>query len=245
MQIVFIAGQAGVGKTTAANIIAAEAFKKGMIPVLESFAGPIKREAESKGYSKEEYPEKYRKYCQDAGKVIREGNADHWVDLMRERIHSIKNEEIVDLEKGRDFWERIIIIDDCRYMNEVGLGLEQNATLLFLSPGKRKLTKAKWRTHESEDMAKKIDSCDKDYAGIFNYVLNNDSTIKVLSKKLKEFVPLWCGLRTAGDEDCDCIGCQAKRNGTFVEAMDLFTELMDLLEFEIDEEYDEEDEETS
>ena len=121
MHIIMIAGKAGVGKTTLAKIIAAEAFEKGLIPVMQSFAKPIKDEAYSKGYTKEEFPEKYREYCQKMGAQMRKMDPDYWVNLMANVFEKEIAKEKEALKEGKKFWERCLIIDDCRYMNELKL----------------------------------------------------------------------------------------------------------------------------
>ena len=230
-----------MGKSSAAEVIAAEAFKLGFIPVLENFAKPIKEEAKEKGYDKGKYPRKYRKYCQDRGATARIGDPDHWVNLMKERLNGIREEESRDLNTRKRYWERVIIVDDCRYLNELGLGREYDGKLIFLSSGKRKIRSAKWRNHESEDLAKSVDSNKKDYLDLFDCILNNDSTEKIFLNKVRDFVPVWCGLQA--EDFCDCPACRAKRNG---QAVDLLTDLIDLLDVDIELEHDceEDDEET-
>ena len=72
MELIIISGPAQVGKTALAHLIAKEAFDLGLVPKLMSFADPLKKEAISKGYSKEEQPLKYREYCQEMGAIKRE-----------------------------------------------------------------------------------------------------------------------------------------------------------------------------
>jgi len=219
-----------------------------MVPVLEGFAKPIKDEAIAKGYIKEKHPVKYRKFCQAKGSLLRKDDHDYWVKQMRERIHAIKKEEIKALDKGAKFWERVVIVDDCRYVNELGLGMEQNATLLFLSQGKKVIKNNQWRKHESEALARDIDNNKQsNYRSIFTHILNNDGTLEELKSKVCEFVPIWCGLKTGNHVECQCKACTARRNMEKpISPEELFSELVDLIEeqFGPQEKEDEDDEET-
>ena len=110
--------------------------------------------------------------------------------------------------------------------------MEQNATLLFLSQGKKVIKNNQWREHESEALARDIDNNKKsDYRSVFTHILNNDGTLKELKEKICEFVPVWCGLKTGNHVECQCKACTARRNmkKPFTPD-DLFSELVDLIE---------------
>jgi len=247
MQIIMIAGKAGVGKTTIANTIAAESFKLGLVPILLSFAGPLKEEAKEKGYDKKEFPERYREYCQDIGAAMRVLDEDHWVKLMHSSIQEVIAEEQKHIEQGDKFWERCVIIDDCRYVNEVAYGIAEDAVRLFISSGKRKLYDAEWRNHESEALANLVESGDGhgiEYRDLFQHIIYNDKTEGSLDDRLREMVPIWCGTKVGNGERgllCGCEGCKAKRNGKTPFSDTLFGELMDLIDLEdwLDEETEE------
>lgn len=242
MQLILIAGQAGVGKTTLANIIARKAFELGLIPKLLSFASPLKEIAQDRGYGKKENPEKYRRFCQRIGAGKRRQDPDHWVNLFEEEMLSIRKEERKDIKKGTKYWERCIIADDCRYPNEVKLGIKYKATLIFLSYGDRGVDKVEWREHDSENMAKIIDSSgSNNLRKVFQYFIKNQGHEGEFEDKVSSLVPVWCGIQP--------------ENGTVVSDYDehieditkAITDLIDLLllgaieEEEEDEEDPEED----
>jgi hypothetical protein len=236
-----IAGKAGVGKTTIAGTIAAEAFKLGLVPVLLSFAGPLKKDAKERGYDKKEFPDKYRAYCQDIGEAMRELDDDHWVKLMHGSIQEVLIEEQLHIDNNDKFWERCVIIDDCRYVNEIAYGMSEDAVRIFISSGKRKLCDSEWRKHGSEALANLIESGKGhgiEYRDLFNHIIYNDSTKGNLDERLKEMVPIWCGTKVGKGERglmCGCEGCRAKRSGKTPFSETLFGELMDLID--LDEEW--------
>lgn len=237
MEIILLAGQAGVGKTTAAKVIACEAFNRGFIPILESFAKPIKEEAAAKGYTKEEFPEEYRKYCQNRGAVARQESPDHWVSLMKERISKYLIEEKEALNKNSKYWEKVIIIDDCRYLNEVNFGLLLKASLVFLYYGDRDVDSDNWRQHESEQLANNIEDGDKDLLSLFNNFIVNDSTQEDFEDRLKSMVTRLLNFISEEEEECSC------PSRTFNNKI-VLEELIDLLDFDyVDELLEEEEEE--
>lgn len=247
MQLILIAGKAGVGKTTLAKMIAEEAFHLGLLPKLVSFAGPIKTMAAERGYAKEDHPEKYRDFCQAYGGIKREEDPDYWVKRYdMELLKTLKNEKL-DIAKKKKHWERCIIADDCRYLNEVGLGMRYKAILLFISYGDRSIPHEddEWRLHHSEELATKTEAMDKEYLDIFTHVVMNDKDIKSLKKKAKELTPLWCGLELAETSDCPCESCDARREGRRPSKNQCISDLIDLLLLgQIQDDEEEEDEDT-
>jgi len=237
MQIIMIAGKARAGKTTLADIIAKEAFNNGFVPVLLSFAGPLKKDAAEKGYCKDKFPEKYREYCQDIGAAMRELDDDHWVKLMHSSISEVLVDEKIHLEKGDKFWERCVIIDDCRYVNEIAYGLAKDAILLFLSGGQRTADcDEEWRQHGSEALANLIESGEGDeYKDLFQHIIYNDKSEKSLYTRVKDMVPIWCGKNVGSDEKgllCGCEGCRSHRENRTTDLEKLFTEMLDLMDLE-------------
>ena len=232
MEIILLAGQAGVGKSTAAKVLAKEAFERGFVPVLESFAKPIKEEALAKGYDKAKFPRKYRGFCQSLGEIARQENPDHWVGLMKDRLNKIIITEKEELNKGSKYWERVVIIDDCRYLNEVNLGFLMRATTVFLSFGKRKVRKSAWREHESEKLANKIASGDKDLLEIFEHVITNDFTSEEsFVAKIKDHAHILLGFSVEANEDCTCPLCAPPPSNELRGLSDITRELLDLLDF--------------
>ena len=105
MRMIILGGPARAGKTTIANLIAENAFDKGLRPQLVSFASPIKELAKKKGLSKESNPEKYRKFCQELGSTKRQEDSQHWIKEFDKVIQSLKEEEKVRHKMKMTFWE--------------------------------------------------------------------------------------------------------------------------------------------
>lgn len=202
MQLIIIAGQAGVGKTTLANLVAEEVFELGFIPKLMSFAGALKEMAEKKGIAKADNPSEYRKFCQEYGAIKRKQDESYWVKKFQKDVNKLLIEEQKDLKNEKKFWERCIIVDDCRYMNELEFGLKNNATIIFLSFGLRENPNqdAEWTTHHSEDLANAIEAGEEKFSDAFTCFLKNQGTIQDLKEKIAGFVPIWCGLHPDDDE---------------------------------------------
>lgn len=172
MRLFVLAGPARVGKTTLAKVMAKEAFEAGYKPIMLPFAGPLKEEAEAKGFGKDTDPEGYRKYCQEVGHAKREENQDHWVNLWRSKIEALRAE---DSES-----ERVIIVDDCRYLNELAAVQELGGVVWFIHSGTRELIEhdAPWRQHDSEAMANVVNNTTDPLAlGQFDFHISNDDSL--------------------------------------------------------------------
>ena len=100
MQVIIISGQARCGKSTLANIIEEEGFNKGYVPILESFAGPIKEAALAEGLDKENNKEEYRRFCQEYGASRRLEDDKHFITMAAERLVQYSNDEVEDIEEG-------------------------------------------------------------------------------------------------------------------------------------------------
>ena len=246
--MILIAGQAGVGKSTLANFIAEEAFKKGLTPVLLSFASPLKEEAARKGYGKEVNPKKYRKYCQEIGAARRAEDPDYWVRRFDDKVKKIQAEEQLAVQSSGKFWERVIIIDDARYPNELAYGQLYDAASIFISAkGRDDLDlDAPFRQHESELLAQRIDNgvASSLLRGFDNIIFNDEEGIEGLKASAVEMVPEWCGL-TADNycdskDTCTCKSCTGKPSLEDIDLDALLDDLKDLLNFP-DPEEDEED----
>jgi len=231
MQLILISGRAGVGNTTLANFIASRAFELGLIPKLLPFAGPLKQMAIDKGYDKEDHPEKYRKFCQEYGAMMRKDNPDHLVELFSKELKLQEEKELKCVEESNKFWEHCIIVDDCRYMNEIALGMKYKASLIFLTYGNRKVhnMEEEWRKHHSEDLANKVENGDKDYRELFTHILANGGTEEDLIEKAFPMVPIWCGINPPETGQCQCEGCRAKREGRMLSIDSCLKEIVDLL----------------
>jgi len=195
MKIIMFSGKARVGKTHAAKQIAELAFSAGMKPVLLPFAKPIKDKAKADGFTKEENPQEYRTYCQLMGEGARKLDPDYWINKWIGELQAIEDKEHADIASGKKHWEYVVIVDDCRYANEIKLCSELGGLLVFVRHGKRKIEDldADWRNHESEDFANEVEyvSCDD-----VDYYVENDATLRSfngevhkLSRKLLGIVP--------------------------------------------------------
>jgi len=169
LQIIGFGGVAKAGKSTAADELAKWCVENGCTPKIMSFAGALKRAAATIGAEKGgPFDALYRRFCQDVGTDMRDPKyapgitgPDYWVNLMQRLIRAVAQEEIdsmsIDMSAGDNrsrFHERVIIIDDVRFMNEIDLIRRHDGWLVFIDAGRR-LTDldAAWRKHDSEKLA--------------------------------------------------------------------------------------------
>jgi hypothetical protein len=181
-----IGGKARVGKTTLAKWLSEYAYNEGYSPILLPFAQALKEEAETRGFSKDKNPEEYRAFCQTLGSDMRTIDSDFWVKKFKEKIKFLYEQEKKALDQDPETWhEKVVIVDDCRYMNEVAAARDLRALTVFVSHGNRVLPEdtAEWRKHESETMANSLENEDKNYSDVFNYLLRNDGTEKKYKEK--------------------------------------------------------------
>lgn len=221
MQLIVIAGQAGVGKTSLAKMITKKAYELGLTPKLLSFATPLKEMARSRGMGKEDDPKKYRKFCQRVGAMMRRRDPDYWVKEFEKTLLEIRKEERE--HKDTKYWERCVIVDDCRYLNEIKLARKYAATLVFVSYGNRPIDEADWRDHESEELAKIVDSGPNKYRKMFSCILKNQGDMSALEEKVDVMAPIWCGVQPTN-------GCVITEYDEHVEDLtNCIEELIDLL----------------
>jgi hypothetical protein len=242
MIIIMIGGKARVGKTTLANVVAEFCVNNNFTPKMVPFAYGIKKAAELKGLTKDNNPKEYREFCQNLGESMRIKDPDHWVNEWKIKVEQIAKEEqlaLQDQENLDTFKERVIIVDDCRYMNEVAAAREYNANTIFIKQGKRKLfdDEGEWRNHPSEEMANKIEVNDKNYGDVFKFKIPNDSSLVVFKKHILKNIPVWLNLLADNSKaECDCEICKSNREGRDPDPEKIIEELMDLLEKALDEE---------
>tara|TARA_R100000353_G_scaffold137555_1_gene97745 strand:+ start:1721 stop:2551 length:831 start_codon:yes stop_codon:yes gene_type:complete len=218
MRLLGLTGQARAGKTHVANQIMAIAFSKGFVPELVSFADPIKMAAKEQGLTKEKDHVKYRKFCQEFGATKRADDPDFFLDEAKMRIVDAMENENLDISRGEKYWERILIIDDVRYQNEVDMILRQGGQLMHVYAGERlPYPRARWRNHESEKLAKSLDKTQGVQHRIerfFNvkmpwdgpvehdmYWLNNETTVEDLNKMIKLVAPFVLGIKMISAAD--------------------------------------------
>lgn len=238
MIIVLIGGKARVGKTTLANVIAEYCVNNNLTPRMVPFAYGIKKAAELKGLTKDSNPKAYRDFCQTLGESMRIKNPDHWVDEWKVKVAEIEKEEQLEMQNNDSYKERIVIVDDCRYMNEVAIGRKLGATCIFVKQGKRIIEddSAEWREHPSEDLANKIESKDKNYNDIFKYIIPNDSTLDVFKKHIIKNIPTWLGLLADGRKyQCNCEICKASRENREPDPVKVMEDILEILEKKLEE----------
>jgi len=198
-----LGGRARVGKTTIAKMIAEFAYHLGFKPIFLPFAGPIKEEAKEKGYSKDKNSIEYRDYCQKMGAALRADDSDYWVNKWASQVQEVIKLEAEDIERGEKYWERVILVDDCRYLNEVAKGRDYDSIQIFISNGEREIDdqEADWRFHESERMANNIEAKDPNYKGIFSTILLNDGNLDDLKSVIEIYSEVWLGTRVLNEEE--------------------------------------------
>lgn len=234
MMTIMLGGQARVGKTTLAKWLSEFAYNNGYTPIILPFAAAIKDEAEKRGYSKDKNPEEYRAFCQTLGSSARSEDADYWVKRFRERVKELYAKEQKDLETDPETWhEKVIIVDDCRYMNEVAASRDIRALTIFISPGDRMLIDhgAEWRNHESEDMANRIDAGEKDYQGVFHYFIRNEGTLAEFKEKCSKKFDEWFSILSENlvENLCTCELCMSSREDREPDAKTVFNDIMELM----------------
>jgi len=183
MKIIALAGMGKSGKTTAAIAMAKALFDEGYTPILEHFAGPLKDASHSLGFVKDgEYDHLYRKFCQFVGETAREESPEWWVNLMADRLDDIADQEASTI--GSDNWhERVVLIDDIRYENELALVKKYSGKIVFVSAQSRlKDLDAEWRQHHSERLARLYENGEFEDE-LFDTTVSNNSDNDVESFK--------------------------------------------------------------
>ena len=220
MMLIMIGGKARVGKTTLAKILGECFYNKGFSPVYITFASILKEEVErTTGMTKESNSNEYREACQKLGSSKRKEDGDYWVKLLDKKLEEIKVQDVINLETDVKNWhEKVVIVDDCRYMNEVVYGRRKEALQIFISHGTRTIIEqnASWRSHESESLANSIEDGNKNYCELFHYNLKNNKTLIDFVKNVKKLFPeILIGAQDIHSEvlRCVCPVCLARRGG--------------------------------
>ena len=234
MLIFMLAGKARVGKTTLAKWLSEYAYKNGYTPVILPFAQALKDEAEKAGYSKERNPVQYREFCQTFGSTARKQDPDYWVKKFRDKVKFMYEQEQNALKEDASIWhEKVIIVDDCRYMNEVACARDLKALTIFISAGDRELIDhtADWRKHESEAMANNTEAGHKDFKDVFHYNIRNDTTERNFRSKCEEKFDEWFHIASEAlvDSLCSCELCMASREDRPPDADRVIKEITELL----------------
>ena len=210
MITIILAGQARVGKTTAANTIAAVAREAGLTPVILPFAKAIKDAALAAGLTKEANPTEYRAFCQNEGGGRRAVEPDYWVNKFLESWKELETTEKATLDSDNLFSETVVIVDDCRYPNELAAAKKIGAITVFISRDGRTLddSNGEWRKHESEQMANDKDNNDPAHKGLTSWVVRNGVAESVFTEKIKYRCQTWLWIDAVAMAGCDCDGCK-------------------------------------
>ena len=240
MHVVVLGGMARVGKTDVCDLLEMEAAMEGYEVKRVSFASPLKEAvAAEHGYGddwrkfKAEKPEEYRTQCQDIGASRRAEDPDYWVNKWNEKLAELQKEELVGEDLGGEFAEYLILVDDCRYPNELEAAKKWDALTMFVYAGKRaaKLPEidADWRAHESEEMSQRIEAFTEGYTDLFEWSLFNDKGTIELERKINERLPHFLGLHASRyGRKCECNECKAFRSDIQVEELtEHFREALD------------------
>ena len=221
MQVIVLGGMGRVGKTDVADWIVEAAQEDGMNPVRLSFADPLKKQAAADaGYGddwrkyKAEKPEDYRQVCQDLGASRRAEDPDYWVNLWKMQLADMAKAELeADNEEG--IWEEtVVVVDDCRYPNEVEAARQFEALTMFVYAGGREIpeSEAAWRAHESEEMSQRIEGGDLDGSDYFDWALVNSGSVDDLDDKLEKRRHYLTGLApNRFGNSCQCGECATFR----------------------------------
>lgn len=234
MILIMLGGQARVGKTTLAKWLSEYAYNNGYTPIILPFAQALKEEAETRGYSKEKNPEEYRLFCQTLGSQMRSEDPDFWVKKFREKVKFIYEQEQKALKEDASTWhEKVIIVDDCRYMNEVACARDLKALTVFISSGNRLLEdhSAEWRNHESEEMANNVEAGKKDYEDIFHYTIKNEGDLPDYKKKCYDKFDEWFHILAESllHELCTCELCTASRDDREPDPETIIKQIIDMI----------------
>lgn len=214
MHLIQIAGLGRAGKSVLSAYICEHALTLGYTPVILPFARALKEEATALGFDKLVNPVGYREYCQVNGAAKRKENPDHWVELTSATIRSyLKKERTSQQNKDVVPAKYLIVQDDLRYMNEIGLGMELNSFRIFLSAGAREIQEpgADWRAHESEllnyhlneqvltgptirshmYLRPNVDTLHADVSELFSMILLNDKQPTKLQAVVTKHLETW------------------------------------------------------
>ena len=233
MITIILAGQARVGKTTAANTIAAVARGAGLTPVILPFAKAIKDAALAAGLTKEDNPNEYRHFCQNEGGGRRAAEPDYWVNKFLESWKELETAEKAMLDSDNLFSETVVIVDDCRYSNELDAAKKIGAITVFISRDGRILddSNGEWRKHESEQMANDKDNNDPALNDLTCWVVRNGVAESIFIEKIKYRCQTWLEIDVLGMVDCDCDACKSlKTDDKTNDITDLYFLLQGLFE---------------
>lgn len=227
MIILGFSGRARTGKSTLSHELYDAAVSAGWEVKIKPFAGPLKAEAERRGFGKTKNPEGYRKFCQEHGAGMRAKDPDHWVNLW---YQDMKKEWTNEMRGSTN--PVMYLVDDVRYLNELVMLNKIGATAAFVKHGKRTIEdpNGQWRLHESEALANIFEQTpDKDLRtrkeGHYDLVVWNDSDLDSVKRWAKKIVQ-----DMSNPTPCLCESCNAARENREPDPEKIDDELRKLLD---------------
>ena len=204
MIILGLSGKARTGKSTLCTYLWNAAHELGWVVSSFPFAGPLKKEASDKGYTKESNPKMYREYCQSIGAKKRQENPDHWTNLW---FNSLKNAYKEEMEEAHV--PVLYLVDDVRYDNEIKLLNKIGAVTCFVKHLDREIEdpKGAWRDHESEKLANTLEETKDDEIKQtlkYNFVVHNNKEPEELKAWASDFIKYISAI-----DPCLCESCMA------------------------------------
>jgi uridine kinase len=225
MKIIAFAGRAGVGKTTIVRELMRLLYEAEYFPIYIPFAKELKEEAKELGFDKETNPQEYRKHCQELGAMKRKQNPDYWIERWEEHVEKAVSEE----NSSASSHKRVILVDDCRYLNETERIKNRGGKVIFVSGGNRTLADdtAAWRTHESEALANLTDRTlqhKHDMISPFCEYYWNTESLEELEEDISLIFEEWLE-----EFPCTCELCVARRQNRKVDADKVMCEIKEIL----------------
>ena len=225
MKMIAFAGRAGVGKTTIVRELMRLLYEAKYSPIYIPFAKELKEEAKALGYDKETNPKQYRKHCQELGAAKRKENPDYWLERWEEHVEKALLEE----DTSDSSYERVILVDDCRYLNETERIKSRGGKVIFVSGGDRTLVDetGEWRTHESEALANLTDRTlqyKHDMISPFCEYYWNTESLEELEEDVSLIFEEWLE-----EFPCTCELCIARRQNRRVDTDKVMSEIKDIL----------------
>jgi hypothetical protein len=152
--------------------------------------------------------ELYRKGCQLIGAKFRSSefvpgitNDNYWVNLMHDNLvhQAVGEDNRLSMDDGKVWRETLVLIDDCRFTNEIDLLREDWQAKVIFIDAYRRLKKthdmlADWRKHVSENLATDY-TMGKMEDELMDYTITNNSSEADFRRGLRMLLPLWTGLR--------------------------------------------------
>lgn len=200
-------------------------YEDGYTPAYLPFAAALKEDASRAGYGKDVNPVEYRKYCQNWGAKRRQENQDYWIERWVKQYEKYMYKET----SGERESETVILVDDCRYVNETEAIKLRGGKTIFIAGGERTLADedSPWRKHESEALANLIEKTIKHRPSAltpFCHLFWNNKSLEDLEENILFAYEDWLE-----DDPCKCELCFARREGRSPDMTTVFEEIKEIL----------------